>query len=358
MKLKQFRVTNFRSVSDSGWIEADKVTALIGVNESGKTNLLLPLWKLRPARDGEILPTSDYPKTMFGTIRANPGAYHFIEAEFVTGEWARKFAVQAGIPEEAAKVLRVTRYYDGKYYLEFPAFEPEISIPAGDLKARIEDCAAKIEAGQALETEGELKPTLSGGLRNIIAANSGGEDVDVEKLKEVQAGVDQLRPAEAEENSAIVPILRQLSDALSSIIDRLSLPEPQDREGVFDMVVKALPTFVYYSNYGNLDSEIYLPHVVQNMKRDDLGSKEAAKARTLKVLFSFVQLQPEEILELGRDFKETNGQNREPNASEIEAIAEKKRTRSILLQSASATLTQKFRDWWKQGDYRFRFEAD
>ncbi len=54
MKLLQFRVTNFRSVADSGWIAADDVTALIGTNESGKTNLLLPLWKLHPAKDGEI----------------------------------------------------------------------------------------------------------------------------------------------------------------------------------------------------------------------------------------------------------------------------------------------------------------
>ncbi|MCG8441444.1 MAG: AAA family ATPase, partial [Caulobacterales bacterium] len=56
--------------------------------------------------------------------------------------------------------------------------------------------------------------------------------------------------------------------------------------------------------------------------------------------------------------KDVNGQNREPTADEIAEIAEKKRTRSILLQSAGATLTTKFRDWWKQGDYRFRFEAD
>ncbi len=49
MKLTRFKVTNFRSVADSGWIEVDAVTALIGVNESGKTNLLLPLWKLNPA---------------------------------------------------------------------------------------------------------------------------------------------------------------------------------------------------------------------------------------------------------------------------------------------------------------------
>ena len=116
-------------------------------------------------------------------------------------------------------------------------------------------------------------------------------------------------------------------------------------------MVNAIPPFVYYSNYGNLDSEIYLPHVVENLARQDLGAKEAAKARTLRVLFSFVKLEAKEILELGRDFKKVNGQNREPTADEIAVIAEQKRTRSILLQSAGATLTTRFQDWWKQGDY-------
>jgi hypothetical protein len=101
-----------------------------------------------------------------------------------------------------------------------------------------------------------------------------------------------------------------------------------------------------------------LPHVVQNLEREDLGAKEAAKARTLRVLFQFVRLQPQEILELGRDFRDPQQPNREPSPAEISAIAEKKRVRSILLQSAGATLTGEFKDWWKQGDYRFRFEAE
>ena len=39
------------------------------------------------------------------------------------------------------------------------------------------------------------------------------------------------------------------------------------------------------------------------------------------------------------------------------AIAEKKKERTILMDSASAQLTRSFREWWKQGDYRFRFQA-
>ena len=116
-----------------------------------------------------------------------------------------------------------------------------------------------------------------------------------------------------------------------------------------------LPKFVFYSTYGNLDSEIYLPHVIQNLVRNDLGAREQAKARTLKVLFEFVKLKPEEILELGQDFSDPD---RQPTDADIASIAEKKKQRSILLQSASTLLTTRFREWWKQGEYRFRFEAD
>jgi len=36
----------------------------------------------------------------------------------------------------------------------------------------------------------------------------------------------------------------------------------------------------------------------------------------------------------------------------------RKKERDVLLQSASTELTQRFRDWWRQGEYRFRFQAD
>jgi len=358
MKLKQFRVTNFRSVEDSGWIEAEKVTALIGVNESGKTNLLLPLWKLKPARDGEIQPTSDFPKTMFGAIRNAASDYHFIKADFWTGALSGKISAKTGINEDDAKVVRVTRFFDGRYSVEFPDFHRQTSIPRAEIISQLEGCATKIKAGQALKQETELQVRLVEELTDIVSQLPADDELRAVNLEAVKQNIDALIPEEPAKTSAIVPIIRQLSDSLGEAFERISAPQPGDKEGVNELVVSAIPSFVYYSNYGNLDSEIYLPHVVENLKRDDLGSKESAKARTLRVLFSFVQLQPEEILELGRDFKDIHGQNREPTATEIAEIAEKKRTRSILLQSAGATLTQKFRDWWKQGDYRFRFEAD
>ena len=62
-----------------------------------------------------------------------------------------------------------------------------------------------------------------------------------------------------------------------------------------------MPKYGYYSNYGNLDSQIYLPSVLQNMNRTDIGVKEAAKARTLSTLFKYVNLDPKEITDVGAE---------------------------------------------------------
>ena len=42
MKLRAFRIKNYRSIVDSGWnvLASDNITALIGQNESGKTSVL------------------------------------------------------------------------------------------------------------------------------------------------------------------------------------------------------------------------------------------------------------------------------------------------------------------------------
>ena len=48
-----------------------------------------------------------------------------------------------------------------------------------------------------------------------------------------------------------------------------------------------MPKYVYYSNYGNLDSQIYLPQVIENFSRTDLGAKDSARVRTLKTLYDY-----------------------------------------------------------------------
>ena len=355
MRLKQFKVTNFRSVGDSGWVEVDGVTALIGVNESGKTNLLLPLWKLNPAREGEIQPTSDYPKKMFGEIRDDPGKFCFIATDFETGEYCAEIAEVAGIGEESAEVVRVCRYFDGEYAVEFPGFERPSTVPAGEVRQTLTELKDDVGTMRALKQEEGFKEQLQDEVDSHL--DSVVQDANSEQLARLAEALDSIVPAEPAKTSSLVPRVQQTIEELQGMQGNITAAEPGENDEVVRAVVTRLPKFVYYSNYGNLDSEIYLPHVVENLKRKDLGAKEAAKVRTLRVLFKFVRLKAEEILELGRDFEESQ-HGREPTPEEIAEIAEKKRERSILLQSAETSLTKQFRDWWKQGDYRFELQAD
>ncbi|WP_371423381.1 AAA family ATPase [Tardiphaga sp.] len=356
MRLVRYRVTNFRSVADSGWIDTDDVTALIGVNESGKSNLLIPLWKLKPAREGEIRPTSDYPKTMFGEIREDPGSFSFVSAEFITGAFGDRLAAMSGLSPEAAGVVRIDRYYDGEYLVRFPRHKHLTAIGFDEIEFKVKSAVAEIEAMPPLAKEESQKAELLAGLKSIVL------ELPVSAMAPAALGrlAEKLRalaPDSPAKTSSIFPRLEALASTIDDLRARVSAPDPGDISAVHEAVIKGLPRFVYYSNYGNLDSEIYLPHVVENLERDDLGEKDSAKARTLRVLFSFVRLKPNEILDLGKDETAIANQRR-PTDAEIAVIAENKRERSILLQSAGTTLTSRFKDWWKQGDYRFRFEAD
>ncbi|WP_158553502.1 AAA family ATPase [Peribacillus saganii] len=185
-------------------------------------------------------------------------------------------------------------------------------------------------------------------------------DEDQISLKQIESIVEKLGVSiKFPKSSQIKPFLDNVIEELNSFLKQVSVPNPSTVQKARTLVVENMPKFVYYSNYGNLDSEIYLPHVIENMQREDVSSTTKAKVRTLKVLFEFVNLDPQEILELGTDQKLDNqGRVIQLSETEIEEFSKKKEERDVLLQSAGLDLTKQFRQWWKQGDYKFRFQAD
>lgn len=269
MILVKYRVTNFRSVQDSGWIDCDNVTTLVGVNESGKSNLLLALWKLNPARGGKIDILHDMPVSKLSSLRKEPEKEKFVSAVFsLDAESAATLSNSFEYEFTTDSLLEIGRYYDGHYDLAFYT-----------------------------------------------------------------------------DNDAILSAC--------------------DYDELLKAVLKEIPSFVYYSNYGNLSSKIYLPNVIKWLNGQTTPGIDASEdqVRTLRVLFEFVKLDPQEILDLGKEPKviameRTRNANSTPTAEEIKKAEDDKEERSLLLQSASKVLTKQFAEWWKQGEYRFRFEAD
>lgn len=353
MQLKKYRVTNFRSVKDSGWIDVDKVTALIGTNESGKTNLLLPLWRLNPATaDGKVNVTADHPRKLHTEFRSMKPQPVFIEAHFdVSDAMAKKLAKVTGFSEAALKVVSVSRRFEGEPTVDFPDVASTFTANRGDVQGLLTAASTEIDGLPPDDQDQDVRTRVKATLEQVIAALPNDAVVSTAQLKAV---VDPLKAVTNTDGttSTCAARFRKLLKDLEVIQAKLATSHPRESQEATKAVVDALPKFVYYSNYGNLDSEIYLPTVIANLKRTDMGARETAKARTLKVLFEFVKLTPQEILDLGQEPAGTLNEEQAKQASE------KKKTRSILHQSASALLTERFREWWKQGNYRFRFEAD
>ncbi len=358
MRLTAFRVTNFRSVADSAWIEASSITSLIGTNESGKTNLLVPLWKLNPAKEGEIKLLADAPRKEYATIRQAKEKPIFIRARFeLEPSLSAQIAEIAGVDLMEVQEVEVARDFSGNRYIQFPKANPTPTIDRSDILGRLQTTRAEIDGLKpADEADRVRKPILIGALDKALAlALKQPAALNALEVRALTAPLETVSQKDAQPTSASCARLSQAIAEVFKLAEDLGKPGANDCAAAKKLILDSLPAFVYYTTYGNLDSEIYLPHVIENLKRADLPSKEEAKARTLRVLFDFVRLKPEEILDLGKEVPETGAK---PKEAQIQEAHEKKKERSVLLQAASSELTARFREFWKQGEYRLRFEAD
>lgn len=354
MKLTKFRVLNFRSIIDSTWIDCGNVTNIIGVNEAGKSNALLALWKLNPARDGEINLLDDLPRNKYSEWKDNCADKPFIQAYFQIEEDTELINALSEITKhdkDELGELYLERYYDRSYAYHFPNERKITELPSEDILQFVNKKRTDI-SGISISTKKEsvYKTSIINALDLILrqlTQNASLNSNDINNLKEIFC-IKETPSAE----STIFPLVQEVSARLEEASYKLSIPPINiDDDKIWDLIYKHLPSFVYYSNYGNLDSEIYLPHVIDNLNRSDITGVAAAKARTLRVLFEFINLDPQEILELGTDDQYLNEQ-------QIDELAKKKEERTVLLNSASAKLTQEFRQWWKQGNYIFDLRAD
>ena len=120
--LKRFKVKNFRSIEESDWVYLGDNTCLVGTNEAGKTNLLLALWKLRPANSEPIVPLDDFPRHLYSQYKAdNHSNDVFILADFILADdLQEELATDLKCDKEQIETVLVQRKYDGGYYISFP----------------------------------------------------------------------------------------------------------------------------------------------------------------------------------------------------------------------------------------------
>lgn len=118
MELVKARVSNYKCVLDSDWFTLDRLTCLVGKNESGKTAILEALEKLSSARPER----ANFTSTDFPRVLGEPNAEAAIEAVFdLTDEEYEHLAEIAGTEHAVTgRQVRVAKGYGNKLEWELP----------------------------------------------------------------------------------------------------------------------------------------------------------------------------------------------------------------------------------------------
>jgi energy-coupling factor transporter ATP-binding protein EcfA2 len=257
-KLTQFKVTNFRNILDSDWIDVGKVTALIGQNEAGKSNLCEALFRLYPFDDSKYDLDFDWPVDLWE--KKDPKAI-VCRARFVLST------------EEGAALLAA---------LQPPTPKPDPQTP----------------------------DTPPPSVERVIK-------------------IDAARPI-------IVELSRDYAGGFFSSFENIS--GKYQHEAAWKAVSAVIPRFVYIFDYDLSGQTIELPHLAQRLQQVGYA-KLTSEEQTIKIILDLAKVNIGEFLRRGET----------PTGRTL---------RSYDKRQASAFLTRKFQELWKQKKVEFDIDID
>jgi len=255
-KLTKFKVTSFRNVHDSDWIDAGRVTALIGQNEAGKSNLCEALFKLYPFDDSKYDVNFDWPVDL----------------------WEKK--------------------------------DPKAIVCRARFELSTEEEAVLLAALQPPKPDPET-PDAPPPVAPVVAKT------------------DPAKPI-------IVEFGRDYSDGFFFHFENIA--GKYDCNTAWKTVSGSIPKFVYIFDYDMSGQTIELPHLAQRIQQVGY-SKLTSEEQTIKIILDLAKVDIDDFLKRGDT----------PIGRTL---------RSYDKRQASAFLTRKFQELWKQKKVDFDIEID
>ncbi len=351
MKLiaKQFRVLNYRNIDDSGWIPLERVTAFVGRNESGKTALLKALHKFNPAVEEPYDAKLEFPRDRFAAEyrdgEDSPVFSPVCRVEFELSDEFRKELGELLNGAEVPKKAFLTRFYDGYLEIEYDTevsddpVDPEELTTALDVFAKNVRCLTAPAEDREEDTQA-FRTELANWADDMKDAVGELEDFQTETSVELLAQILEKANSYAQPATAdLVEILHEKVKELHGRATAVPLLSQLNK-----VIEGELPVFIYFENYGILDSAVYLPHFLEGLAKD----RENPRIRTINAIFKLGKLEAVEIAELGEPVPEDM----------IQRGQESMDLRSMKLNSASLDISKKFNQWFGQRQYEFKYQAD
>ena len=329
MKLSELQVENFRSVNDSGLIEVRQQTALVGRNESGKTNLLLALASLNPpSRKLEVLSfikdfPRDRPKTAFSE-----------DLVVVRTVWELSEVEQQELGDIFPRAKNVTKVNIGRYYKaqRFVGFEklPPLIVNTEEMAQKASSLRQSLRS--TTRTKHDVREQALSSLETFLGVLTTSHRDPVQWAEQVLANVANLEKRLAELGVNYTDAFDGILVSISTIARNV---QNDGKAGVEarNWIANRMPIFVYLDEFPELRGHQSIPEFLEAKRLNNLGEAERNFAKLMKV----AGLDPQELQSL----LTTNHEERQQ-----------------LTNRAGAVVTGTIRKLWTDRKLKIRFHPD
>ena len=340
MKLRSFRVQNYRCIDDSGEAPVEHIKALVGKNESGKTSILRALHKFNPASPEPYNGLKEFPRRRFHEYEDKATV---VELKFSLDPEDRNVLSEIDVRLAEVSGASVKKDYAGRYAVELL---PDIQIPSPNLKGifplliqlrgaidRLDDTVSGREGGVRWKLLDALTRVGTGiGEETDLSIASSSREAFVRQVQEIQTLVVK-SPDEGSQ--------KVIGDIVRLILNTIDWASIDSRINKY--IVERLPVFVYFENYAILSGRIHLPSFAERFRAGLLSPEE----NTASMLLSFLKLDPEKLVKLGtRDGK---------SSQEIQDAFD---TRALMVDRAALSVSGLLADIWQQRKARLDLAID
>jgi hypothetical protein len=337
MNLNDIEIKNYKVIDDTKPVKIDpRVTALVGKNESGKSSILKALWKSRNVTGAMFDKLFDYPRDRYSRERKDTQQVTVLRLE-LSPEEADEIVSQCGLDKShPPKIVTYTTSYVGE------------ETSKGEIK---------FEDGVEVETSCARAHGIINAAVDAICKTGADAEAITAAAADANSKIDVNQPIWKTESAAA---LEAFANAITAWVggdetgaalserEALSALVAEAKQGdryvkAREWVQKNLPTFIYFDDYGQLETRIHLPTYLRLKETDD------QRARTQTALFEWSHLDPSEILDLGKP---------RAQGEKDDALIRRHEKRRALLDSASFSLTGDWVKWWNEKQHKLHFDAD
>ena len=328
MQLTAFRLFKYRNIQDSGLVKlADRLTCIVGKNQSGKTNLLKGLQKFNPHdKSVKYDVRSDWPR---GGRRNKNENQVVCEAHFDLDDEREELAALAHPVLPATRAV-VTKNYAGQYNVTFPNYVfPDVLNPNDVEQICVNLKIPEMPLGEPFvcalgECIEEVRRSAHQGHFTQLAIQA---ELHRKKLERAESPDHLLKQNESQFVAEYVNLVGQISYEIAALLTIKRQAE--------QCIIKHLPTFIYMDDYRTLDGNAHLDQVLQRL------DQPLPQDETFLMIFHLAGLDLKKLVELG-------------HSSDPSTIRE----RQYDLQDAGEMLTNAIADRWAQCPFRVQFRAD